>query len=140
MDRLERRRVDPLRVGEDLLEHLPHLQTVGVALVVEDVAAGEGGVGQVPDEHLLAQVERLEAVGVELGDGGVADALEEVRALVGLACGRGSGTLGPPRGRALRRRRGQAGDRNDDAQKGDGDDAQHGNTPRRLRPPGHGHL
>ena len=80
MNGLERVGVDRRAVDQDLLEHLPHLEVVLVALVVEDVAARDRGVVQMPDQHFLAQRERLEAVGVDLCDGGVADALEQVPA------------------------------------------------------------
>ena len=52
---------------------------VRVPLVVEDVAAGERRLVQVPDERLLLQRQRLKAVGVQLHDGRIVDALEQVR-------------------------------------------------------------
>ncbi len=55
LDLLERRRIDVIPVGHDRFEHVPHFETVGVALVVEDVAAGDGRLRQVPDQRLLAQ-------------------------------------------------------------------------------------
>ena len=87
VDFLQHRRLDRAAVDEELFEHLPHLQVVDVALVVEDVAPGERGMVQVPDEGLLAQGEGAEAVGVDLDDRRVVDALEQIRAL-GLDGGR----------------------------------------------------
>ena len=79
-DRPERLRLDAAGMREDLLERLAHVEVVHVTLVVEDVAAGERRVVQVPDQHLLAELQPLEAVGVDLADGGVVDALEQVLA------------------------------------------------------------
>ena len=83
MDRVERGRVDPVGVRQDLLEHLAHLQVVGVALIVEDVAPGERGVVEVPDERLLAEVKRREAIGIDLGGGRIVNPLQQVRAVGG---------------------------------------------------------
>ena len=109
VDRLQRRRLDAVGVREDLLERLAHVEVVGVALVVEDVAAGERRVVQVPDEHLLAQVQLFETVGVDLRDGGVVDALEQVPALGVLR--RGGARRAAVFARFGRRRKSDAGQR-----------------------------
>ena len=59
-----------------------------VALVDEDVAARQRRIVKVIDERLLLQRQGLEAVGVELHDGSVVDALEQVWAVVFAAGGR----------------------------------------------------
>jgi hypothetical protein len=51
---------------------------VGVALVVKDVAPGNRGAREVPDEDFLAQREIAESVCVHLHHAGFVDALEEV--------------------------------------------------------------
>ena len=66
---------------EDLLEHVAHLQVVRVALVVVDVAAGERRLVQVPDEHLLIERQRVEAVRVQLHHRRLVHALEQVLAV-----------------------------------------------------------
>ena len=53
-------------------------EVVAVALVVVDVAAGERRLIEVPDEHLLLERQRGEAVGIELHDGGIVHPLEQV--------------------------------------------------------------
>ena len=52
-----------------------------MSLVVVDVAAGDGGLIQMPDERLLAQRQRLEAVRIDLHHRRVVDGLEEILAL-----------------------------------------------------------
>ena len=68
-------------VGKDLFEQLPYLQIVCIPLVVVDVATGERGLIQMPDEHLLAQRETLKAIGIQLDDRRIIDTLEEIPAL-----------------------------------------------------------
>ena len=60
-----------------------------MALVVKDVAAGNRGAVQVPDQRFLAQGQRAEPVGVQLDHGRFADALEQVLAVRRGGCGRG---------------------------------------------------
>ena len=64
--------------GDDLFEHLTHLEIVRVPLVIVDVTTGQRGLIQVPDQRLLSYGQRLEAVGIQLYDGGVLDALQQV--------------------------------------------------------------
>jgi hypothetical protein len=80
LDFLERGRVDVRRVREDGFEHVAHRQVAGVALVVKNVASRDRRLGEVPHERSLAERQIAEAVGVELHDGGFADALEQIRA------------------------------------------------------------
>jgi len=54
---------------------------VRVALVVEDVAAGDRGLRQMPHERLLAQRQIPKAVRVHLHDRGFSDALEQIRSI-----------------------------------------------------------
>ena len=75
---IERDRVDPRWMRQDLFEHVAHLQVVDVTLVVIDVPPGQRGLIQVPDQRLLAQRERVEPIGVQLHDGRFADLLEQV--------------------------------------------------------------
>ena len=53
-------------------------EVMAMSLVVIDVAAGERGLVQVPDERLLLQRQLLEAVGVQLHDRRIVDLLEQV--------------------------------------------------------------
>ena len=76
---------------DDRLEDVAHLEVVRVALVVEDVAAGDRRLVEVPDQRLLAQRQIAEAVGVDLHDGGFADPLEQVRAIGGATVVAGAG-------------------------------------------------
>ena len=77
-DLVERRALDLRRVPHDRLEDVAHLEVMRVALVVEDVASGNRGLAEVPDQGLLAQREIAKGVGVDLDDRGLADALEQV--------------------------------------------------------------
>ena len=70
-------------MGDDLLEDAAHLERVAMLLVVEDVAPGDGGLVEMPDERLLLERQRREPVGVQLHHRGVVDPLEQVLALVG---------------------------------------------------------
>ncbi len=79
-------------VPDQRLEGGAQRQVVAVALVAVDVAAGERGLVEVPGEDLGRGRQRLEAVGVVLDHGGVADAFEEVGPLRG---GRGRGHRHP---------------------------------------------
>ena len=81
LDRGQRPAVDAAGTGDDLLEDLAHLEVVLVALVVVDVTPGQRRLIQMPDECLVAQRQRLEAVGVELHDRRVVDPLQQVAAL-----------------------------------------------------------
>ena len=49
LDLGERRRVDALRMRDDLLEDAAHLERVAMLLVVEDVAAGDRRLVEMPD-------------------------------------------------------------------------------------------
>src|SRR6202011_5284326 len=55
-----------------------HLEVVRVPLVIEDVAARQRRLIQMPDQNLVVQREIAKSVGVELDDGRLADALEEI--------------------------------------------------------------
>ncbi len=63
------------------LQHVAHLEVVRVPLVIEDVAARQRRLIQMPDQNLFVQRQIAESVGVELDDGRLADALEEIRPL-----------------------------------------------------------
>ena len=63
---------------DDRFEHVAHLEAVRVALVVVDVAPGDRGLAEVPDQRLLAKRQIAERVRVDLHDGGFADPLEQV--------------------------------------------------------------
>ncbi len=78
MDRVERRRIDAVGVRDDGFEDVPHLEAVGVPLIVEDVAARERRLVKVPDQRALAERERAESIRVHLHDGGLANLLEQV--------------------------------------------------------------
>jgi hypothetical protein len=73
--------VDAGPVGNDGLEQIAHLEVKTMALVVKDVAAGNRGAVQVPDQRFLAQGQGAEPVGVQLDHGRFADALEQVLAV-----------------------------------------------------------
>ncbi len=87
LDFSQHRSVDALRVRQDFLEDVAHLEVVHVALVVIDVAACERGLIQVPDELLLFERELLEAVGVHLHDRCIVHPLEEILPLRDGRCG-----------------------------------------------------
>ena len=87
LDFSQHRSVDALRVRQDFLEDVAHLEVVHVALVVIDVAACERGLIQVPDELLLFERELLEAVGVHLHDRCIVHSLEEILPLRDGRCG-----------------------------------------------------
>ena len=67
-------------MDEQLLAPLAHRERVLVLLIEEDVAPRDRRLRQVKRKYLGIAREVREAVGVELHDGGVADALEEVGA------------------------------------------------------------
>jgi hypothetical protein len=87
VDLFEGPRIDAARVRHDGLDNVAHLEAVRVALVVKDVAPGNGRLVEMPDQRLLFQRQIAEAVGIELDDGRFADALEQVRPI-----GRGRGS------------------------------------------------
>ena len=110
MDLGQCRRVHLISMREDLLQNLAHLEVVRVSLVVEDVAAGERCLIQMPDEHLLPKWKRLEAIGIQLDDGRVVDTLEQILTIPGRSGGGhlagaapGAGAPGPT-GQAHRHR------------------------------------
>ena len=72
---------DAFREALNLLEHVPDAEVMAMALVVIDVAAGERGLIQMPDERLLPDRQLFEAVGIQLDDRGVIDLLEEVTSI-----------------------------------------------------------
>jgi hypothetical protein len=76
-------------VGNDGLEQIAHLEVISMALVVKDVAAGNRGAVQMPDQRLLTQGQGAEPVGVQLDHGRFADALEQILAVRRGGCGRG---------------------------------------------------
>ena len=79
----ERRRLEPVGVREDRFEDVAHVQAVGVALVVVDVAAGQRRLVEMPDQDLLLERQRGESVGIELHDRGIVDPLEQILAATG---------------------------------------------------------
>ena len=94
----ERRGIDPLRMRDDLVEDASHLERRAVLLIDEDVAPGERRLVQVPDQRLLAQRQRVEAVRVQLHGRRVVHALEQILPGFGI---RGS-RFGRCRGRGRR--------------------------------------
>ena len=62
----------------DRFEDVAHLEVMRVALVVEDVAPGYRGLGQMPDQRLLPHRQITKPVRVDLDHGGFADAFEQV--------------------------------------------------------------
>jgi hypothetical protein len=86
---LERGAVAAGPVGHDGLEQIAHLEVIPVALVVKDVAAGNRGLVQVPDQRFLSQGQGAEPIVVQLDHGRFAHALEQVLAVRrgGCACG-----------------------------------------------------
>jgi len=81
LDLVERRAIGVRGGGHNRLEDIAHLETVCVALVVEDVAAGDRGLRQMPHERLLAQRQIPKPVRVQLHDGGFSDAFEQIRSI-----------------------------------------------------------
>ena len=58
-----------------------------MTLVVIDVAAGERGLIQMPDQRLLLQRQLVEAVRIQLNDGRIVDLLEQIGASSGVGIG-----------------------------------------------------
>ena len=54
-------------------------EVMAMALVVIDVAAGQRGLVQMPDEHLLLQWQRVEAVRIQLHNRRIVYLLEQIR-------------------------------------------------------------
>ena len=52
-------------------------------LIDEDVAAGQRRLVEMPDQRLLLERQRRKAVRIQLDDGGVVDAIEQVFAICG---------------------------------------------------------
>ena len=77
-DLVERRLIDICRMRDDGFEHIAHLEAWRVFLIEKDVATRQRRLVQVPDERLLLQRQRLKAVGVDLYDGRLVDALEQI--------------------------------------------------------------
>src|SRR4029450_2548217 len=75
----QRRLVDTLGMSEDGFEQIAHLQVMAMALVVIYVAAGNRGLIEMPDENLLVERQRDEAVRVHLNDGRILDLLQQIR-------------------------------------------------------------
>ncbi len=67
---------------QDQLEHAADAQVVAMPLVVIDVTARQRRLIQMPDERLLGEIQLLEAIGIELDDGGVVNLLEQVAPIV----------------------------------------------------------
>src|SRR5215831_16696749 len=65
------------------LEEVADVEIQRVPLVVVDVAAGDRGEIEMPHETFLVERQRPETVRVDLHDGSVIDALEEVPAALG---------------------------------------------------------
>ena len=65
---------------EDGLEHVAHLEAVLVSLIVVDVAPGERGLVEMPDERLFLERQRGESIGIQLHDRRVVDLFEQVSA------------------------------------------------------------
>lgn len=65
---------------QNLLEQVADAEIEAMALVVIDVAAGERGLVQMPDQRLLFQRQLVEPVGVQLDDRGIVDLFEQVLA------------------------------------------------------------
>jgi len=72
-----------LWIRDDLLDHLAHLERVFVLLIDEDVAPGQRRLVEMPDQRLLLERQRREAVRIQLDNGGVIDAIEKVLAVRG---------------------------------------------------------
>lgn len=53
-------------------------EVFSAALVVVDVAPGDGGLREVPDQKLLFQGNRFESIGIDLDDRRVVDTFEEI--------------------------------------------------------------
>jgi hypothetical protein len=96
LDLAQRAVVGRRRVREDRLDHVAHLETIRGLLIVEDVAPRDCRLRQVPHQDPLVERPAREPVGVQLHDGRVVDALEQIpprvglRGRRGLACTRGA--------------------------------------------------
>src|SRR6185503_5810803 len=88
---------DTVRVRDDGFEHVAHHGVVGVALVVKDVASCDGGLCEMPDQRPVLERQGAEPVGIELHDGCLVYAFEQV-----LAIGRGVGGVRHAGGRSGR--------------------------------------
>ena len=98
LDLVERRLVDLSRGCVTIASSTSRISRFGAyRLIVEDVAAGERRLIQMPDERLFLQRQRLKAVGIDLHDGRLVNALEQVRPFGPSAAGAG-GRSGRVRG------------------------------------------
>ena len=81
LDLGEHSRVDPVRIGEDFLEDVTHLEVGGIPLIVVDVATRQGRPVQVPDQDLLVERKGRKPVGVQLRNSGVVHSLQQIFAI-----------------------------------------------------------
>ena len=91
LDLTERCRIDGVGMRDDLFQHVAHGQVVRVALVVIDIASGERRLVQVPDQNLLIEWQRREAVSIQLRHRRIVHSFEQVFAIgrcVRRECGR----------------------------------------------------
>ena len=63
---------------DDLLEDAPHFEREVMFLIDEDVASRERGLVEMPDQRLLPERQRAEAVGVQLHDGRIVHTFEQI--------------------------------------------------------------
>ena len=95
-------------VRDDGLEHVAHVEVVRVPLVVKNVAAGDGGLIQMPDQDALVDRQRLEPVGVQLHDRRFVDPFEQVLAFESPTAGRAASRPALPGSRPGLRESGDA--------------------------------
>ena len=76
--------IDAVAVRQNRFENLAHLEPVGRDLVVVDIAARDRGLDEMPDERLLLERERREAVRIDLDDSRLINPLQQVLACFGL--------------------------------------------------------
>jgi hypothetical protein len=88
---LEGRGIHAARIRKNRLQHLAHLEVVAIALVIKDVAPGNGGLSQVPDQRLVFERQRRKPVRIQLHDRGIVNPFEEVLLGLGGGARRGGG-------------------------------------------------
>ncbi len=75
---VEHARIHRCSVRQNRLEQRPHLEVMCVTLVVIDVSTRDRGEIEMPYENLVAEIQRAEAVRVQLHNGSLVHTFEKI--------------------------------------------------------------